>query len=60
VQYGFNSLVGLGIIGLTADAIYKGVTSKSSPNVSLTAVAAAGAGFYGVDTWLHSKPAEAA
>jgi hypothetical protein len=60
-QYAFNSVMGLAIIGLSADAIYKGVSSNSkSPNLSLTAVTAGGAGLYGVDVWLHNKPAESA
>lgn len=60
-QYGFNSVMGAGVIGLSADAIYKGVASGSkSPNLPLTAIAAGAAGLYGLDVWFHNKPAESA
>jgi hypothetical protein len=57
-QYWFNSAAGLGIIGLSADAIYEGL---ANPKASLlTKEVAAIAGLYGVDTWLHSKSTESA
>lgn len=60
-QYIFNASAGLAMIGLSADAIYKGVSSNStSPNLPLTALAVGAAGLYGADVWLHNKPAEAA
>jgi hypothetical protein len=57
-QYWFNSAAGVGIIGLSADAIYEGLTNSKSS--LLTKEAAAIAGLYGVDTWLHSKSTESA
>ena len=57
-QYWFNSAAGLGIIGLSADAIYKGVATSSTHAV--TAEAAGIAGIYGADAWLHNKSTEAA
>jgi hypothetical protein len=60
-QYWFNSAAGLGMIGLSADAIYKGLTSKSASSTRwVAAEGAAVAGLYGVDTWLHNKSTEAA
>jgi hypothetical protein len=60
-QYSFNAAMGLGVIGLSADAIYKGITSKTSlPNKSLAAVGTGAAGLYGLDSWLHSKATESA
>lgn len=58
-QYMFNSLAGVTLIGLSADAIYKGVAAKSETK-QLAALTAAGALAYGADVWLHNKPAEAA
>ena len=47
------------MIGLSADAIFKGTTGGASSH-SLIAEAAAVAGLYGADTWLHNKSTEAA
>jgi len=58
-QYISNSLAGLGIIGLSADAIYEGLASSSKSSL-LTKETAAIAGLYGADTWLHNKSTEAA
>jgi hypothetical protein len=55
-RYAFNSAVGVAIIGLSADAIYKGV-SKTSQS-ALAAEAAGAAGLYGMDVWLHDKSTE--
>jgi hypothetical protein len=60
-QYEFNSAAGLGMLALSADAIYKGLTSKSASSTRwVAAEGAAVAGIYGVDTWLHNKSTEAA
>jgi len=57
-QYWFNSAAGVGIIGLSADAIYEGLANPKSS--LLTKEVAAIAGLYGADTWLHNKSTEAA
>jgi hypothetical protein len=60
-QYAFNSLTGVGILSLTADAIYRGVGTSSAATTRVLTAEAAGVGFlYGTDLWLHSKSTEAA
>ena len=60
MQYGFNTVMGAGVIGLTADAIYKGIATGGTTNKSFAAISAGGAFLYGTDQWLHSKPSETA